>query len=91
MATFAFKKDSLRYDGTHYTLWKNQMECHLRCISEDYWKITKNVYTVLDNGPSTLDEINEAKLNIRATEALLSALFDSEMTNVMDMQTVHEI
>lgn len=57
MATYAYKKDSLRFDGINYSLWKIQMECHLRCIGKDYWKITKNMYSVPQNGPTTLDEI----------------------------------
>lgn len=67
------------------------MQCHLRCIGEEYWKITKNLYNVPQNGPTTLDEIKESECNIRDKEALLSALSDSEMTNVMDLETAHEI
>lgn len=60
MTTFAFKNDSLRFDGMNYTLWKSQMQVHLICIGEEYWKITKNVYNVPQNSPSTLDELKEA-------------------------------
>lgn len=91
METFSFKKDSPRLDGTNYTLQKNQMEFHLRCISEDYWKIIKNVKNAPQNGPTTLDEIKEVEFNIRDKEAMLSALSDSKMTNVMDLQAAHEI
>lgn len=49
------------------------------------------MYIILANNLSTPDEINEAKFNIRAKEALLSALSNSEMTNVMDLQTAYEI
>lgn len=86
-----YKKDSPRLDGTNYSLWKNRMECHLRCIGESYWTITKDKYTIHPNGPSTPDEIKEAKYNIRAKEALLSALTDFEMTNVMEPKSAHEI
>lgn len=67
------------------------MEVHLRCLGEDYWKITKNAYFVPLNGLVTTDETKEAENIIRAKEALLSALTDSEMTNVMGLQTTHEI
>lgn len=64
---------------------------HLKCLGENYWKITKNAYIVPLNRPSTPDEIKEAKHNVREKEALLSVLTDSEMTNVMGLQTTHEI
>lgn len=89
METFSFKKYSSRFDGTHYTLRKNWVESHLRCIGEDFWKITKNVYNVPQNGPTTTNEIKEDEFNIRAMEVLLSALSNSEMTNVIDLQTGH--
>lgn len=59
MATFAFKKDSLRFYGTNYTLWKSQIHVYLRCIGEEYWKITKNSYNVPQNGPTIPNEIKE--------------------------------
>lgn len=76
-----FKKDSLGFDGSNYTMWKRHMEVHLKCLEEDYWKITKNTYFVPQNGPSTLDEVKEA---------FLSALIDSKMINVIELQTAHE-
>ena len=36
------KKDSLRFDGKNYSIWKNRMECHLRCIGEPFQNITCN-------------------------------------------------
>lgn len=89
MATY--KKDSSRFDCTNQSLWKNCMECHLRFIGEPYQDITKDKYTIPTNGPSTLNEIKSVEYNIRAKEALLSALTDSEMTSVMELQTIHEI
>ncbi|GLJ53405.1 hypothetical protein SUGI_1138930 [Cryptomeria japonica] len=86
-----FKKDSLRLDGSNYTIWKKWMEVHLKCLGDDYWKMNKNAYVVPRNGPSTTDEIKEDEYNIKVKEALLSALADSEMTNVMELQTIHEI
>lgn len=67
------------------------MEVHLKCLGEDYWKITKNVYVVHQNGPSTPDEVKKEEHNIREKEALISASTDCEMTNVMGLQTAHEI
>lgn len=31
-----FKKDNLRFDGSNYTICKNWMEVHLKCLIEDY-------------------------------------------------------
>lgn len=90
MTTFSFKKDIPRFDGTNYTLCKTLMQVYLICIREEYQNITKNVYNVPQNGPTTPDEKKEAKYNIRAKEALLSALLDSEMTNVIDLETSHD-
>ncbi|GLJ31713.1 hypothetical protein SUGI_0637460 [Cryptomeria japonica] len=67
------------------------MEVHFKCLGEDYWKITKNAYVVPQSGLSTPDGVKEVKYNIRAKEELLSALTDSEMTNVMELHTTHEI
>lgn len=91
MTTFTYKKKSLRFDGTNYTLWKNQMECHLRCLGEEYWKITNNVCNVQQNGVVIAAKIKEVEFNIRAKEALLSALTNPKMTNVIGLQTTHEI
>ena len=86
-----YKKDSTRFDGTNYSLWKTRMECHLRCIGEPFWNITCNRYIIPQNGPTTTVEIRDVEYNIRAKEGLLSALTDFEMTNVMDLKIGYEI
>lgn len=87
----SYKKDSPRFDGTNYTLWKNHMECHLQCMGMQYWIMASKRYTPPQNGPRTIDEIRDAENNLQAKEALLSALSDSEMTNVIDLKTAYEI
>jgi hypothetical protein len=67
------------------------IECHLRFLGEVYWGITKTKHTIPKNGPSTLDELREEKYNIKEKESLLSALTNTKMKNVMDLQTTHEI
>lgn len=91
MATYVFKKESLRFDGSNYTIWKDWMECHLKCLGDDYWKIIENTYNFPQNGPVTGNEIKDAKHNIRAIQALLSSPTHSKMTNVMGLYTAHEI
>jgi hypothetical protein len=86
-----YRKESLRFYGTNYSIWKNRMECHLKCLSDAYYRITKTKYNIPKNGPSTMDELREVEYNIKAKEALLSALIDTKMTNVMHLQTAHEI
>jgi len=86
-----YKKGSPRFDGTNYSLWKVCMQCHLQCMGDAFWLITKDECKILKNGPSTLDELKEAEYNIQAKEALLSALTDTEMTNVLELKTAHEI
>lgn len=79
-----YKKDSPMFDGTNYSLWNTQMECHLRCIGEPYQSITSNRYVIPPNSIY-------AEYNIRAKEVLLSAFTDTEMTNVMELKTAYEI
>lgn len=67
------------------------MEVHLKCLGDEYWKITKNVYNVPQNGLVTTAKIKDTEHNIRDKEALLSGLTNSEMTNVMGLKTTHEI
>jgi hypothetical protein len=86
-----YRKEIKRFYGTNYSTWKSQMECHLRCIGEMYWEITKNAYKIPKGGPSTLDEIKDVEYNTRAMEAFLSDLNDTKMTNFMDLKTTHEI
>jgi len=86
-----YKKDSLRFDGTNYSIWKSHLECHLQCMGEAYWVLTKDEYNPPEKGPSTPDELKDTENNLRAKEALLSALIDSKMTNVFGLKTTHEI
>lgn len=86
-----YKKDSPRFDGTNYSLWKNCMECYLRCIGEPYQDISKDKCIIPTNGPSTPNEIKSVEYFTRAKKALLSSLIDFEMTNIMELQTAHEI
>lgn len=67
------------------------MEVHFKFLGEDYWKITKNVYYAPLNGQTTPDEVKEVEHNIRVKEAFLSALTDSDMTNVIGLQAAHVI
>ena len=86
-----YKKDSPRFDRKNYSLCKTQMECHLRCIGQAYWNIKSNRYVIPQNGPTTVAEIRDVEYNIRAKEALLSALTNTKLTNVMHMKTAYEI
>lgn len=67
------------------------MECHLKCLCDDYWKITKNTYNIPQNGLVLANEMKYVEQNIRAKEAILSALTNSKMTKVMGLKTTHEI
>jgi len=59
-----YKKDSPRFDGTNYCLWKIRMECHLKCMGDAYWLITKDKYEPPEKGPSTPDELKDAENKI---------------------------
>lgn len=62
-------------------------------LQEGEFKILWNKLFSLEepDGPSTSNEIKEVEYNIRAKEALLSGLTNLEMTNVMELQTIHDI
>lgn len=62
------------------------MEVQLKCLGDEYWKTTKSVYNVPQNGLVTTAEIKDAKHNIKAKEALMSSLTNSEMTSVMGFE-----
>jgi len=60
-------------------------------MGDAFWLITKNAYKIPKNGPSTIDELRDVEHNIQAKEALSSALTDTELANVLELKTAHEI
>lgn len=46
METYVFKKESPRFYGSNYIVWKDRMKLNLKCLGDEYWKITKIVYNV---------------------------------------------
>jgi len=87
----SYKKDSLKFDGTNFSLWKGYMKCHLQCMGMAYWSMVTKVYVPPQGGPTTLNEITYAENNMRTKEDLLSTLTDSELSNVIDLPTAYEI
>jgi len=87
----SYKKDSPKFDGTNFTLWKGRMKCHLECMGKAYLAMVSKPYVPPQGGPTTLNEITEAENNLWTKEALLSALNDSDLSNVIDLPTTYEI
>lgn len=68
------------------------MITHLRCIGEEYWEFTKKYYNPpVDLSHATTNEKIEFGYKMRAKESLLSVLSDVKYTNVMELETAHEV
>ncbi|GLJ37832.1 hypothetical protein SUGI_0769570 [Cryptomeria japonica] len=92
MTTSIFRKDSLKFDGTNYSIWKIGRETHLNYIGRDIWEVTNNGYvgpTPNQPNPPTLgkDQENDCK----AREALLSALSNQQIMRLSDQSTTKAI
>ena len=89
-----FRLDSLRFDGTNYDSWKEKMKTHLLCMGPGYWILTKTekIIIVEDNLESCTEEKKELFMcNMRAREALLSALPETEYNQVKSLDTSDNI
>ena len=89
-----FRKESLKFDGTNYDSQKDKMETHLLCMGPGYWLITKVAKDIVeeDNLESSTKEQREVFMcNIRAREAILLALLESEYSQVKLLKTSYEI
>lgn len=70
-----YRKESPRFDGTNYKLWKERMKIHLRCLRDEIWEITEKGYTLHDPSFGTLTPADEKKNvdnDVSAKETLLS-------------------
>ena len=80
-----FRKESLKFDGTNYDSWKDKMKTHLLYMGLGYWLITKVSKDIVeeDNLESYTKEQREVLMcNIRAREVILSAIPESEYSEV---------
>lgn len=91
VATQNFKKDSPIFYGMNYSLQKNQMKIHLMCLGGCYWDIVEKDYQPPQNRPLTQDEQKEVEENIKSKEALINALKDEQMANVMELNIAHKL
>ena len=82
-----FQRDIMRLDGTNYTVWKIQMETHLRCLGKEIWEITQNGVTPYNLGSSNPPLANldkELENDCREREALLCTLSDQQIMGLID-------
>ena len=73
---------------------KDKMKTHLLCMGLGYWLITKVAKDIVeeDNLERNTEEQREVFMcNIRAREAILSTLLESEYNQVKLLKTSHEI
>ena len=89
-----FRKDSARFDEANYENWKGKMKMHLLYMGLGYWLLTKDNKNIKEE--SKLEECSEAEgymvmSNMRAKEALLSALPKNEYIQVNSLYTSHKI
>ena len=70
------------------------MKTHLLCMGPGYWLVTKTMKTIVeeDDLEKCTEEYRDLFMcNIRAREAILSALPESEYSQVKLFKTSHEI
>lgn len=82
-----FWRDIPRLDGINYTIWKIQMETHLRSLGNEIWEITQNVVTPynLASGNPPLEKLDKEIENYcREREALLCAHSDYQIMRLID-------
>ena len=89
-----FRKESLKFDGTNFDNQKDKIKTHVLCMGPRYWLVTKVSKDIMkeENLESCTEKQREVFMcNIRAREAILSALPESEYSQVKQMKTSHEI
>ena len=85
-----FKMESPRFNGTNYDSWKDKMKTHLLCMGLGYWLVTKTSKNIPeeDNLETCTKEQREVFMcNIREREAILSALPESDYSQVKLLKT----
>ena len=89
-----FRKDSLKLDRANYGSWKEKMNTHLFFMGLGYWILTKSEKTIVEEVKH--EECSEAKrdlfmCNMRAREALLSALQNNEYSQEKSLETSYKV
>ena len=89
-----FINDNPRFDGANYENWKEKMRTHLICMGLGSWLLKKSEKIIVKEGK--LEECSEVErdlfmCNMRAREALLSALPENEYCQVKTLQTSYAI
>lgn len=89
-----FRKYSLNFDGTNYDSWKENMKTRLLWVGPGYWILTKLEKIIIAKSDLQTCPEDERELfmcNMRAREALLSALPELEYNKVKTLDTSHKI
>ena len=89
-----FKKDSLKFNGTNYDGWKENIKTHLLCMGLGYQILTKLEKIIIaekDLEICTEEERDLFMCDMRAREVLLIALTKIEYNQVKSLATSHLI
>ena len=89
-----FRKDSPKFDGTNYDSWKEKMKTHQLRMDLGYWILEKLAKTTIAQSSletCTREERELFMCDMRAREALLSALPKIKYKQVKSLDTSHKI
>lgn len=91
-----FRKESPKFDGENYLDWKNKMIIHLQCVGFDIFEIATQEVVIpslkdLSRDDATSKQKDTFIANAVAKEALISALFDSEFSEIKKLDKAYTI
>ena len=89
-----YKKKSPKFHGENFDNWKNKMRTQLICMGIDHWMITKNEKQLVEEATLTSASDDDKKsfhCNMVPREALISALSESEFTEVKELDSINKI
>ena len=80
------------FDGTNYAYWKVRMRAFLQSLDEKVWQAVEIGWTKPKEVPADWDEakIKAANFNIRALNALFSAVTNEEFKKISSTKTAKE-
>ena len=80
------------FDGTNYAYWKVRMRAFLQSLDEKVWKVIEIGWTKPKEVSADWDDakIEAANFNIRALNAIFSAVTNQEFNKISSTKTAKE-
>ncbi|XP_043696587.1 uncharacterized protein LOC122647194 [Telopea speciosissima] len=79
------------FDGTEYVFWKNRMETYLGSLGYGVLRLICTKFEMPDTEPTDETEIKKFENNLKAMNALKSALTNTKLAKVMDCKTTKQL